>query len=90
MYKDIFKRGIGLFIATCCIIMVSPILLILTGLLYIIYKGNPFFFQLRPGWKAHVFKAVKFKTMSDKRNASGELLTGLNMVVQAMPFRARL
>jgi lipopolysaccharide/colanic/teichoic acid biosynthesis glycosyltransferase len=43
-------------------------------LLIIINKGTPFFFQTRPGKNEKLFKIIKFKTMTDARDAKGELL----------------
>jgi lipopolysaccharide/colanic/teichoic acid biosynthesis glycosyltransferase len=43
-------------------------------LLFIVNNGKPFFFQKRVGKNARIFKVIKFKTMTDKRNESGNLL----------------
>ena len=42
--------------------------------LWVATKGTPFFFQARPGKKERIFKIIKFKTMSDEKDASGALL----------------
>lgn len=57
------------------IICVSPILLVVTVLLYFANKGaGAFFLQERPGLHGKIFRIVKFKTMTDERDANGELL----------------
>jgi lipopolysaccharide/colanic/teichoic acid biosynthesis glycosyltransferase len=74
MYIKYFKRLIDLLIATLILIITSPII-VLTGLLLsLVNKGNPFFFQLRPGRDEVIFKIIKFKTMTDERSKTGELL----------------
>lgn len=55
--------------------MLSPILVITTVGFYFSNQGKPFFFQLRPGLNGKIFKIVKFKTMNDKKDAAGNLLS---------------
>lgn len=55
--------------------MLSPILLIVTVLLAISNNGKPFFFQKRPGLNEKIFTIIKFKTMNDKTDENGKLLT---------------
>ena len=75
MYKNCFKRLIDFTLALFGLICVSPILLVVTVLLHFANKGaGAFFFQERPGLNGKVFKIVKFKTMTDERDADGELL----------------
>ncbi len=75
MYKNCFKRLIDFTLALFGLICVSPILLVVTVLLHFANKGaGAFFFQERPGLKGKIFKIVKFKTMTDERDANGELL----------------
>lgn len=54
--------------------MLSPIFILLTILLAVANSGNPFFTQIRPGKNARPFRLIKFKTMNDKKDASGKLL----------------
>ena len=75
MYKNCFKRLIDFTLALVGLICVSPILLVVTILLHFANKGaGAFFFQERPGLNGKIFKIVKFKTMTDERDANGELL----------------
>ncbi|MFW5701005.1 MAG: sugar transferase [Cyclobacteriaceae bacterium] len=74
MYKSVFKRTIDFAIALILLLLFSPILIILTLILTIDFKGNPFFIQSRPGKKDKSFNIIKFKTMDEKRDLSGNLL----------------
>jgi undecaprenyl phosphate N,N'-diacetylbacillosamine 1-phosphate transferase len=74
MYKNIFKRVLDLFVALTAILLLSPLITLVTILLYIANDGKPFFFQARPGKKERLFKIIKFKTMTDKRDVEGSLL----------------
>lgn len=75
MYKHFFKRFFDFCISFVALILASPILLIVAILLYFFNKGaGVFFLQKRPGKNNKIFKVVKFKTMTDERDANGELL----------------
>ncbi len=75
MYKNFFKRIIDFTLALIGLISVSPILLLVTIWLHFANKGGgAFFFQERPGLHGKIFKIIKFKTMTDERDANGELL----------------
>lgn len=74
MYKFFLKRAMDFIIAFLAFCLLSPIFLLTTLALFLVQGGNPFFFQRRPGYKERVFKIFKFKTMTDARNALGELL----------------
>lgn len=75
MYKHFFKRFFDFWISFIGIIISSPILLIITVWLHFANKGaGAFFFQERPGKGAKIFKVIKFKTMTDERDAEGNLL----------------
>ncbi|MFD1096324.1 sugar transferase [Salegentibacter chungangensis] len=74
MYKRIFKPLIDFFIAFTALLVLSPLLLIIVILLALANKGNPFFFQQRPGKNGKIFRIVKFKTMTDEKDSKGNLL----------------
>tara|TARA_R110000868_G_scaffold85582_8_gene240668 strand:- start:1108 stop:1725 length:618 start_codon:yes stop_codon:yes gene_type:complete len=74
MYKNFFKRIIDISVSFVALIFLSPLFLILTILLLIFKSGIPFFFQERPGKDEKIFKIIKFKTMTDKKDAKGTLL----------------
>ncbi len=75
MYRSFFKRFIDFFAACLGLLSLSPIFIVATIGLYFANKGKPFFFQPRPGKGGKVFKIIKFKTMNDKKDASGNLLS---------------
>lgn len=80
MYAKFFKRLFDLILSLFAIIVLSPILLLLTVIGAIAMGGNPFFTQARPGkidkktGEERIFKLVKFRTMSNKKDADGNLL----------------
>lgn len=74
MYALFFKRLIDFFLSLLAIVCLSPLLLVLTVLGYFKMKGNPFFTQERPGLHEKIFKLVKFRTMTNEKDANGELL----------------
>lgn len=75
MYKHFFKRFIDFWIALTALLCLSPILLVVTLWLHFANKGaGAFFFQERPGKDGKIFRVVKFKTMTDERDAEGNLL----------------
>jgi len=74
MYKTIFKNIIDLIVALIAFILFLPIFIVVALLLTIVNKGNPFFFQERPGKNERIFKVIKFKTMNDFKDEKGNLL----------------
>ena len=74
MYAKCFKRLIDFILSLLGIIILSPVLLILTVLGAVKMKGNPFFTQDRPGLHEKIFKLIKFRTMTNEKDASGKLL----------------
>ena len=75
MYKHFVKRFLDFWIALAVLIIISPILLVVTAWLHFANKGaGAFFLQERPGKDGRIFKIIKFKTMTDERDAEGNLL----------------
>lgn len=75
MYKNYFKRFFDFWLSLFALICISPILLVVTIWLHFANKGaGAFFLQDRPGKDGMIFKVIKFKTMTDERDANGELL----------------
>ena len=73
-YEKYIKRPLDAFLATGALIVFSPILLI-TAVLVRVKLGSPVLFcQERPGKDEKIFKLYKFRTMTDERDESGELL----------------
>jgi lipopolysaccharide/colanic/teichoic acid biosynthesis glycosyltransferase len=75
MYRHFFKRLIDFSFALLGLIIISPLFLLLWIWLSIANKGaGAFFVQERPGKHERIFKVIKFKTMTDERDAKGNLL----------------
>lgn len=75
MYKHFFKRLIDFIIALVALLCIGWFLIIIAIWLHFANKGaGAFFFQERPGKDSKIFKVIKFKTMTDERDAKGELL----------------
>ncbi|MDR0506972.1 MAG: sugar transferase [Dysgonamonadaceae bacterium] len=74
MYRNCIKCLLDFILSLSGFIIISPIFLIVTVLLCFANNGKPFFFQPRPGKNEKIFKVIKFKTMNDKKDASGNLL----------------
>lgn len=75
MYKHFFKRLIDFCIVFTALLVIWPILLVITIWLHFANKGaGAFFFQERPGKDGKIFKVIKFKSMTDERDADGNLL----------------
>src|SRR5690606_13663459 len=83
-----FKPLLDFFIAFLAIVVLSPLLLLVTLLLALANKGNPFFVQKRPGKNGEIFQIVKFRTMTNERDEKGNLLpdekrlTGIGKLVR--------
>lgn len=75
LYSCFFKRAIDITASSCALIVLSVPLAAVTVWLHFANKGaGAFFFQERPGKDGKIFKVVKFKTMTDERDAEGHLL----------------
>ena len=80
MYAKYFKRALDFTLSLLALIVLSPLLLILTVIGAVAMGGNPFFTQARPGkidkktGKEKIFKLIKFRTMSNKKDENGNLL----------------
>lgn len=74
MYAKCVKRVLDFLLSLVALIILSPIILILILVGAIAMKGNPFFTQRRPGRKEKVFRLLKFRTMSNAKDAQGNLL----------------
>ena len=75
IYRDYLKRFFDFSISLIALTCISPILLVVTIWLHFANKGSgAFLFQERPGKDAKIFKVIKFKTMTDDRDAEGNLL----------------
>ncbi len=80
MYSKIFKRFFDIVLSLSALCILSPLLVILTLIGWIVMRGNPFFCQLRPGkvdsrtGREKIFKLIKFRTMTNAKDKDGNLL----------------
>lgn len=87
MYSSFFKRFFDFWISLIALIIISPILLVITIWLHFANKGaGAFFFQERPGKNAKIFKVIKYKTMTDERDAEGNLLPDAQRLTKVGKF----
>lgn len=75
MYKSFIKPLLDFLAAFFGLLLLSPIFIIVTISLYFANQGKPFFFQVRPGKNQKLFRIIKFKSMNDKKDSSGNLLS---------------
>jgi lipopolysaccharide/colanic/teichoic acid biosynthesis glycosyltransferase len=74
-YRSWVKPIIERLLAAIAFLVLSPIFLLACFGLFIANKGSVFFLQTRPGKNARLFKVIKFKTMNDRKDAQGNLLS---------------
>lgn len=87
MYKHFFKRIIGFFGALCGVLLLSPVFIVVTVWLHFANKGaGAFFFQERIGKGEKPFKIIKFKSMTDEKDAEGNLLPDAQRLTAAGRF----
>lgn len=86
MYKHFFKRFLDFTISLIGFILISPIFLVVTIFLAIANNGKPFFIQERPGLNEKIFKIIKFKTMNDKKDVHGNLLSDAKRLTRIGAF----
>jgi undecaprenyl phosphate N,N'-diacetylbacillosamine 1-phosphate transferase len=75
MYTKYLKRPLDIIASLIGVIVLSPIILLIALILFLSNKSNPFFLQPRGGYKNSVFNIIKFKTMNDKKDNQGNLLS---------------
>jgi lipopolysaccharide/colanic/teichoic acid biosynthesis glycosyltransferase len=74
MYNSFLKRILDLIIATINLVLLAPVFIIITLILFIVNDGEPFFIQKRPGKNGKIFHIIKFKTMTNQKDSYGNLL----------------
>ena len=87
MYKNIFKRIIDFTLSFIGFIIINPVFFLLWIWLSIANKGaGAFFFQERPGKDEKIFRVIKFKTMNDRKDDSGNLLPDAQRLTKVGKF----
>ncbi|MEO0038459.1 MAG: hypothetical protein RIQ59_1670 [Bacteroidota bacterium] len=77
MYRNIIKPLFDFTFALIGLLVFSPLFIIITFLLFFVNNGKPFFFDRRPGLNEKIFRVIKFKTMTDKKDIEGNLLSDM-------------
>lgn len=86
MYKNFIKPAIDFVLALVGFLFLSPVFVLVTIGLFFANDGKPFFFQLRPGKNGKIFKIIKFKTMTDKKDENGNLLPDADRLTKIGSF----
>lgn len=82
MYKTILKRIFDFAFSISFFILLSPLFVVLTIVLFLVNKGYPFFIQRRPGRNERIFKLIKFRSMTNSRNLNGDLEMDVNRITK--------
>lgn len=86
MYKSFFKRVFDFLAAFFGLLVLSPVFIVVLVGLFVANQGKPFFFQVRPGKGERIFKIIKFKTMNDKKDTNGNLLSDAERLTKIGSF----
>lgn len=87
LYRDFFKRTIDIVVSGGALLVLSLPLAAVTVWLHLANKGaGAFFFQERPGKGGKIFKICKFKSMTDERDANGDLLPNEQRITKVGRF----
>lgn len=87
MYKHGLKRVIDFILVFIVLVVIWPILLLITIWLHFANKGaGAFFTQERPGKDGRIFRLIKFKSMTDERDAEGKLLSDAKRLTHVGKF----
>jgi lipopolysaccharide/colanic/teichoic acid biosynthesis glycosyltransferase len=86
MYKNAIKRFLDFSIALIGLVLIFPLFILVIVGLFFANQGKPFFFQLRPGKNRQLFKIIKFKTMNDKKDNEGNLLSDAERLTKIGAF----
>jgi lipopolysaccharide/colanic/teichoic acid biosynthesis glycosyltransferase len=86
MYQIIFKKLIDFLCSLILLLLLSPLIILITIGLFFANQGKPFFIQSRPGKNGKLFKIIKFKTMNDKKDSDGNLLSDVQRLTKVGLF----
>lgn len=90
MYACCFKRVIDFVVALFLILLLSPVFITVTLILFVINKYKPFFMQVRPGYQEKTISVIKFKTMTDETDEHGNLLPDNQRIIGIGSFIRKL
>lgn len=87
MYKHFFKRFLDIAISSIALLLIGWFLILIAVILHFANKGaGAFFYQERPGFHGRIFKLIKFKSMTDERDAEGKLLPNEQRITKIGKF----
>lgn len=87
MYKHFFKRILDIAISSIALLLIGWFLILIAVILHFANKGaGAFFYQERPGFHGRIFKLIKFKSMTDERDANGNLLPNEQRITKIGKF----
>ena len=86
LYPTFFKPILDRLIAVLGLLVISPVFVVISIILYYVNNGSVFFRQKRPGLHERIFTLIKFKTMNDKKDANGNLLPDAKRLTSAGRF----
>ena len=86
MYVAFFKRTFDFLLSLTAFLLLSPLFILICIGLSFANNGKPFFVQARPGKKEKIFQIIKFKTMNDKKDAQGNLLSDADRLTKMGAF----
>lgn len=75
MYRNFFKRLFDFLLSLVALIILAPFLIVFMIIGAIKMKGDPFFYQERPGKDEKIFRLIKFRTMTEEKDADGNYLS---------------
>ncbi|MBI3217908.1 MAG: sugar transferase [Bacteroidetes bacterium] len=85
-YGDWLKPILDRLVALFALIVISPVFLMIVILLFVFQDGHVWFTQMRPGKNERLFRLIKFKTMNERRNSRGELLSDVERLTKIGKF----
>lgn len=74
MYAKVWKRVLDVILSFAALVVLLPVLLLLTAIGAAVMRGNPFFTQIRPGKDEKLFRLIKFRSMTNRKDKDGNLL----------------
>jgi undecaprenyl phosphate N,N'-diacetylbacillosamine 1-phosphate transferase len=86
LYAGFLKRVFDFVVALVAIIILSPLIIATCIVLFIVNKSEPLFYQDRPGKNESRIRIIKFKSMTDERDANGNLLPDVQRLTKAGNF----
>ncbi len=85
-YRDWLKPSLDRMVGLVALLLLSPLFLVIVILLFLFQDGHVWFTQIRPGKNERLFRLIKFKTMNERRDSNGELLSDVERLTKIGKF----